>query len=153
MRYLLVEVRLDPTVPIEGGKRAYDLCSTKGCRNVFRRTRYEHEDWYDWAAAHVPSGLSEEMEEKQDNKKAERRKGLREKMKEREKNRPPTDEAEIESPQPAVESTRTLPSGPNQKLGGKDSGGLGGMSEEMRMRVERERRARAAEERFRRLGT
>lgn len=168
IRYFLEEVRLNPTIPLEGGKKAYDLASTKGARNVFRRIRHEHGEWYDWAAAHVPVGLSEEAEAKQDEKKAERRKGLREKMKEREKARA---EAEAEADAAAEEDEarqRTadeearkkqgaggfgqlgLPqsSGP-QKLGGRGAEGLAGLSAEMRMQIERERRARAAEARFR----
>jgi hypothetical protein len=164
IRYFLEEVRLDPTIPLEGGKRAYDLASTKVARNVFRRIRHEHEEWYDWAAAHVPVGLSEEAEAKQDEKKAERRKGLREKMKEREKARAEADAAaeEDEARQKAAEEEARkrqggagfgqlgLPqsSGP-QKLGGRGAEGLAGMSAEMRMQIERERRARAAEARFR----
>lgn len=152
LRYLLEEVRLDPTTPLDG-KRAYDLCSTRGARNVFRRIRHDHPDWYDWTAAHVPVGLSEEMEEKQDTKKAERRKGLREKLKEREKARSEVEEKE--SPRvEEVDRQRMVPvgGGANQKLGGREAGGLSGMSEEMRLKVERERRARAAEERFKKLG-
>lgn len=164
IRFLLVEARLDPAAAVPGtteGRRAYDMCAGRGARNVFRRVRHEFPEMYDWAGAHVPEGLSEEMEEKQESKKAERRKGLKEKMKEREKARgggsgednsaasAASKGAEVEGEAVVVNGATRV--GPTQKLGGRDVGGLAGMSEEMRIRVERERRARAAEERFKRL--
>ena len=159
LRFFLEDQRLDPTLPVDGpdgSKRAYDVCGTKGARNVFRRVAHAHPDWCDWKAAHVPSGLSEEMEVAQDAKKAERRKGLREKMKEREKARAEADGVngklqEVErASTPAVESVQRPngAGGPVQKLGGRDTQGLAGMTPEMRMAIERERRARAAEARF-----
>lgn len=151
LRYLLEEVRLDATQPIEGNKRAYDLSASKGIRNVFRRIAYNHPEWWNWQDARVPSGLSEEMEAEQDRKKNERRKGLREKMKERERNRAEANPEEevVVKPEPVIapvpQATREGP----QKLGGRVGGeGLGGMTREMRMKIERERRARAAEARL-----
>ena len=147
--WFLEEVKIDPTTPIEG-RRAYDFASTRGTRNVFRRVAFSHPEMWDWAAAHVPSGLSEEMEAGQDKKKADRRKGLKEKMKEREKVR---SEADVNEPEPDIKMVQ-VPVGPTsgpQKLGGRlgGEGGLSGLSQEVRMQIERERRARAAEARFR----
>ena len=154
VRFFLVAARLDPAVSLDVvGRRAYDMSSTKGVRNVFRRVAYDHPDWFDWVAARVPSGLSEEAEAAQGQKKAERRKGLREKMKERAAAKgaeTPDEEDEEEEVQPIVNPppTGSGKSGP-QKLGGAgNAAGLAGMSAEMRMQVERERRARAAEARF-----
>ena len=147
--WFLQEVKIDPTAPIEG-RRAYDLASTRGTRNVFRRVAFNHPEMWDWAAAHVPSGLSEEMEAGQDKKKAERRKGLKEKMREREKGRSEADLNEKELDPKMVQVPVGPTSGP-QRLGGRvgGEGGLSGLSGEMRMQIERERRARAAEARFR----
>ncbi|OCF43369.1 cytoplasmic protein [Kwoniella heveanensis CBS 569] len=170
LRWMIEEERLDPTQPIEsaGNRRAYELATTKGARNVFRRIAHAHPEWYDWVNdARVPSGLSEEKEAEQDKKKAERRKGLREKLKEREKVRAAEEaeeaakEEEDQRRREAEERMRASVgagggvngngnqnAGP-QKLGGRVGGeGLGGMSAEMRMQIERERRARAAEARF-----
>ncbi|WVF65785.1 hypothetical protein IAT40_000519 [Kwoniella sp. CBS 6097] len=168
LKWMIEEERLDPTQPIESpginGRRAYELSSTKGARNVFRRIAHAHPDWYDWVNdARVPSGLSEEKEAEQDKKKAERRKGLKEKLKEREKTRAAEEaeeaakEEEAQRRKEAEERMRASVGagvigngnkGP-QKLGGRVGGeGLGGMSQEMRMQIERERRARAAEARF-----
>jgi len=41
---------------------AYDVARTKEVRNAFRRARAAGEDAWDWAAAHVPEGLTEEAE-------------------------------------------------------------------------------------------
>lgn len=148
IRWMLEDERLDPTFPIEG-RRAYDLSSTKEVRNTFRRIAHKNPVWWDWKEAHVPSGLSEEMEAVQEKKKAERRKGLKEKLKEREKARA---DSAVEEQEPVKEVTQEKASEGPQKLGGRLGGadvGLGGMTPEMRMRVERERRARAAEARLR----
>jgi hypothetical protein len=159
VKYLLAEARLDPTAVLDGGKRAYDLAPSKGVRNVFRRVAHDHPDLWDWAAAHVPSGLSEEAAAEQGAKKAERRRGLRDKMREGQKARA---EAEAEAENKEAEAAAAndgrsafanlgVPSssGP-QKLGGRPGGegSLAGLSPEMRMQIERERRARAAEARF-----
>lgn len=149
IQWFLEEVKIDPTFSIEG-KRAYDLCTTRGARNVFRRVAFNHPEMWDWAAARVPSGLSEEMEAGQEKKKAERRKGLREKLKDREKTR---SEAEVVEQEPEVKAVplQYKPTSGPQKLGGRvgGEGGLSGLSGEMRAQIERERRARAAEARLR----
>lgn len=172
IHYFLEEARLDPTLPISAdpnghvagditglteGKRAYDYCAGRSARNVFRRIAHAHPEWYDWlGAAHVPPGLGEESEAKQDARKSDRRKGLRDKMRERERARAGEEDAEPEVElEPEVQAVKVevpKPSSGPQKLGGKDVSGLGGMSAEMRDKIERERRARAAEERFKNLG-
>lgn len=160
VRYLLTDEKLDPAEPIDGNKRAYDMAQTKGVRNVFRRVAYANPTMWDWQAAHVPSGLSEEAAAEQGAKKAERRRGLRDKMREKEKARAEAvaEEEEREKAEAAAQVAAQpkgafgglgLPSSGPQKLGGRGAeGGLAGLSPEMRMQIERERRARAAEARF-----
>lgn len=154
LRFLILDAKLDPAAPLEGGKRAYDLSANKGVRNLFRRLAFDHPDMWDWQAAHVPSGLSEEAEAEQGARKAERRRGLREKMKERERARADAEPVEADAPPPPPQSFGSLglpaPSSGPQKLGGRAdaSTGLAGLSPEMRAQIERERRARAAEARF-----
>lgn len=158
VRFLLTDGKLDPAEPLEGNKRAYDLAQSKGVRNVFRRVAFDNPGMWDWQAAHVPSGLSEEAAAEQGAKKAERRRGLRDKMREREKARADAAAEEEEKekaeqaqqPKSAFEGIGLPSSGP-QKLGGRPGGAegsLAGLSPEMRMQIERERRARAAEARF-----
>ncbi|OCF57917.1 cytoplasmic protein [Kwoniella mangroviensis CBS 10435] len=167
LKYLLEEERLDPTQPIltSNNRKPYELSANKNIRNVFRRVAHNHPEWYDWVVdARVPSGLSDELEQEQNTKKNERRKGLKEKLKEREKQRAAEAEVEearekeAEEQKQKEEAMRTTAMNLNgntgankgpQKLGGRVGGeGLGGMSQEMRMQIERERRARAAEARF-----
>lgn len=155
VRWLLETLRANPTIVDRSGgnKTAYDLASTKGVRNIFRRLAHDHPDWYDWiGAGHVPSGLSEEKEAEQDKKRADRRKGLKEKAKEREAKRAesaPKVVEEVPTPSPILSAVAQVRSGP-QKLGGGTPGQqqMAGLTPEMRQRIERERRARAAEARL-----
>jgi len=141
-----------PQPRIVGSRRtAYDLARTRGVRNVFRRCAATHPDWWDWlGAAHVPSILSPQMEEDQEEKKKARRKVLKERVREREakEREKGGDEA---MPEPVRQDVTTEPgnSGP-RKLGGSAGGidGISGLTPEMRARIERERRARAAEARI-----
>jgi hypothetical protein len=145
-------------LPAGARRTAYDLARTRGVRNVFRRCAADHPDWYDWfGAARVPSALSKEMEEGREEKKKVRRKGLKDKVREREakerekeKDKPsPLEIIEPVKPEPGRENL----TGP-RKLGGAIgvAEGVAGLTPEMRAKVERERRARAAEARLRVFG-
>lgn len=131
-------------------RAAYDLASMRAVRDVFRRSAAARPDAWDWlGAARVPSLLSADMEAERDNKKKERRKGLKEKIREREakeREKAPTPEPKSE-PEPVipVSSGRFRSAGP-QKVGGAPAAneGLAGLTPEMRQKIERERRARAA---------
>lgn len=170
VRWLLEEKDADPTVdvPLESSivdpdditpskrRTAYDLASTKEVRNVFRRCAGSHPDRWDWfGAGRVPSALTTDQEEQRDEKKKVRRKGLKDKIKEREA-RQPTPEPEPE-PEPEVE-TRQMVGGFQEKTGPRKLGGTTGdnsavlgLTPEMRVKLERERRARAAEARMKAL--
>ncbi|KIJ62036.1 hypothetical protein HYDPIDRAFT_95296 [Hydnomerulius pinastri MD-312] len=178
-RWLLYDLHADPTTPVsatwtkaeEGGnesdasdapappvgsrRTAYDLARSRAVRDVFRRCAGDHPDWWDWfGVAHVPSALSKEKEEERDDKKKQRRKGLKEKMREREareKERGKSSEVEVPTPDPP-KPKKDPPGGP-QRLGGASGAadGVSGLTAEMRAKVERERRARAAEARLKLL--
>ncbi|EPQ56392.1 hypothetical protein GLOTRDRAFT_138131 [Gloeophyllum trabeum ATCC 11539] len=178
-QWLLEEAHADPTVEVpsveghedgetkedEGSsakarsrRTAYDLARTKEVRNVFRRCAAAHPDWWDWlVAAHVPSVLTQEMEEEQEEKKKVRRKGLKDKLRERQAKEK---EREVESPPPlpaepqVAQAPRSQDTTGPRKLGGAAGAvdGIAGLTPEMRAKVERERRARAAEARLKRLG-
>ncbi|KAJ3865890.1 hypothetical protein EV359DRAFT_62791 [Lentinula novae-zelandiae] len=158
----MLEMCADPTIPVprsedeadnvEGeesaSKRrrtAYDLAQSRSIRDVFRRNAGAHPDWWDWfGAAHIPSVLSKEMEDGRDEKKKVRRKGLKDRLKEREAK---------EKEKPTVEESApfiSIPSIGPHKLGGSagDTAGTAGLTLEMKAKIERERRARAAEARL-----
>ena len=148
----------DASVPIQKGSRrtAYDLAQTKPIRDIFRRCAASHPDWWDWfGAAHVPSALSQEMEEEHKEKKKVRQKGLKDRIKEREarekeKERPKTPPVLVEAKVAVREVSNTAP----RRLGGVAGGdGVAGLTPEMKARVEREQRARAAEARLKRLAS
>lgn len=148
----------DSPVLASGLRRtAYDLAKTRGVRNVFRRCAAEHPEWWDWfGAGRVPSALSREMEEEREEKKKVRRKGLKDRVKEREAR-----EREKAKDRPAIMVEQVVEvikleqehnaAGP-RKLGGWAGTveGVAGLTPEMRIKVERERRARAAEARLKR---
>jgi hypothetical protein len=175
VQWLLFDLHADPTTPVslawtkEGGiesdgsdmeappggsrRTAYDLARSRAVRDVFRRCAADHPNWWDWfGVAHVPSALSKEKEEERDDKKKQRRKGLREKMREREM-REREQISEVVVPVEEPPKAKKEPASGAQKLGGSSGStdGISGLTPEMRARVERERRARAAEARMKLL--
>ncbi|KAI0644179.1 hypothetical protein C8Q79DRAFT_132200 [Trametes meyenii] len=153
-----------PRLPrTRGGRRtAYDLARTKEVRNVFRRCAAVHPDWWDWlgtehGGARVPSVLSADMEEGRDEKKKARRKGLKDKVREREARG--REREGSTTPPPATEPPKTTrllkqePTSGPRKLGGSTAAAesIAGLTPEMRAKIERERRARAAEARLKAL--
>ncbi|KAL1511555.1 hypothetical protein AB1Y20_006349 [Prymnesium parvum] len=76
----LLQDGADPTVPhiSFGWQLPYDLSKTKETRNAFRRHLAAHPEQWDWKAAHVPSGLTDEAE-------AEKEERAKEKAKEKKK--------------------------------------------------------------------
>lgn len=148
--------------PVVGGSRrtAYDYARTRAVRNTFRRCAADYPDWWDWlgigdGGARVPSVLSREMEEGRDEKKKVRRKGLKEKIREREASQKEK-ERPIVAEEPKTEPTKDTrePAKGPRKLGGSSGAGdsVMGLTPEMRAKVERERRARAAEARMKAMG-
>jgi hypothetical protein len=173
VRWLLFEKRADPTVAAGGPKTPYELASSRTTRNVFRRCFAEHGDWWAWEVeARVPSALTEEQESEQKSKNKDRKGRLREKMAERQREKEV--QAELEAAKEAEEAAKReeverkkresespLSRRGPQRLGGGPPRALGsaaarvdeaGLSEEARRRIERERRARAAEARLRANG-
>lgn len=144
-----------------GSRRtAYDVARTKNVRDIFRRTAGLYPERWDWlGAGRVPSVLSQEMEEEREEKKKVRRKGLKDRVRERE-----AKEKEMVKQQPSVPvapplesvaQSQSLQNPTTRKLGGTSGAaeGVAGLTPELRAKVERERRARAAEARLKALGT
>ncbi|KAH9004696.1 hypothetical protein EDB86DRAFT_2884990 [Lactarius hatsudake] len=175
-RWLLDEAHADPTIavpseaPVTGQdtsndspesikvarvvtRTAYDVASSRAIRDVFRRSAGAHPEWWDWfGAGRVPSILSQEMEEEREEKKKVRRKGLKDKIKEREiKEKEERANRLEEVVVPVTEPpTRSEPNNAPRRLGGSagSADAVAGLTPEMRAKVERERRARAAEARL-----
>ncbi|KAI0955115.1 hypothetical protein AcW1_006794 [Taiwanofungus camphoratus] len=145
-----------PALPSGSRRTAYDLARTRAVRDIFRRCAAAHPDWWDWLGtekgARIPSILSAEMEDGREEKKKARRKGLKDRVKERE-----AKEREVRAASPVIPEAKEsrereqgeATTGP-RRLGGSPNAneGISGLTPEMRARVERERRARAAEARL-----
>lgn len=142
-------------------RKAYHIAANKSIRNVFRRAAYAHPDWCNWREdAGVSSVLSPEMEAERDKKKSARRTNLKDKLREREKAREEqaraeelaAREAEARQREAAAKAKLNAPSTGPQRLGGtggtSGTNSMAGLTPEMRARIERERRARAAEARL-----
>jgi hypothetical protein len=174
VRWLLEEIRADPTIKVPSSARingaldksigetheeilssnqtAYDISLTKEVRNVFRRCAGAHPDWWDWfGRGHIPATLTQEMEEKRDDKKRQRKGALKDKIRERMAQEKSTAN-EIPEPVPPLVRFEEPTTGP-RKLGGRSGtpGDISGLTPEMQMKIERERRARAAEARMKTL--
>ncbi|KAI0388955.1 hypothetical protein F5Y17DRAFT_450958 [Xylariaceae sp. FL0594] len=152
---LLLKAGANPTIKSPEGKTAFELAGDRATRDAFRIARDElGESAWDWdAAAHVPPPLKRaEAEERERREKAEK------------------DRKEAE--RRAAEEVRLQREGPKIAADGNKSGGKGrsildsgvrrsaqeireqearGLTPEQRMKLDRERRARAAEERLRRM--
>lgn len=150
---LLIKARFDPTVTNNDGKTPFDLARDRDTRDAFRVARHElGESAWDWEAAHVPSPISRaEVESRQEQERqaaaaeeAARRKAETERLRQEEAARAASNERKQKA------GGRTL-AAIEKTAAEKREEEMRGMTPEMRMRLERERRARAAEERIRRM--
>ena len=142
---LLMKAGADPSVVNKDGKTAFDLAGERGTRDAFRVARSElGEGKWEWDAAHIPAPLSKaEADGREEAERAEAGKVELERRK-AEENR-------------VRNEIRVVDNGP--KAAGRGPGAVEktaeerreedgrGMTAQMRMTVERERRARAAEAR------
>ncbi|KAG8759548.1 hypothetical protein FRC14_005671 [Serendipita sp. 396] len=168
VQWLLEQANANPTLRVpfarengegessDAGRTPYEVAGSKSVRDTFRRLAGIYPDRWDWLnEGRIPSVLSKELEEEQDSKKKTRRKGLKEKMKEREeRNKSAASGNEDDSDGAFVgvsgrENKPAASKGP-QKLGGTSGSASSvlGLTPEMRAKLERERRARAIEQRM-----
>ncbi len=154
---LLTKAKADPAVKNGDGRTAYDVAGDTKTRDAFRIARHQlGEGAFDWAAAHVPSPLSQE---EADAKAAQEKAAA--------------DAAETQRRQAELEQIRQdeerrsagrleRKAGPGKTLAAavataEKSGAerreeeARGLTADMRMRLERDRRARAAKERIKRM--
>lgn len=150
---LLTRGGADPTLPNNDNKTPFELAGDRATRDAFRVARHElGEAAWDWDAAKVAAPMPRaeaEKRESSERKDAERKEAERRKA----------EEERLKREGPKVNDAA------RKKGGGSLLGAVGaeksaeekrqdearGLTPEQRMRLERERRARAAEERMRRL--
>merc|ERR1711907_154811 len=79
--YELLDGGADPTARDGKGRVPYYLCSNQKAREAFRRWRGQNEDDWDWNAASVPEGITEDSEQRKKDKEKEKKKKQKEKQK------------------------------------------------------------------------
>ncbi|KAF2085225.1 hypothetical protein K490DRAFT_47193 [Saccharata proteae CBS 121410] len=151
---LLTKGRADPGVKNLDGKTPFEIASDRHTRDAFRIARHElGEAAQDWAAAGVPGAMSKfDAEKMQNAEKAEEDKKEKERRTaETERLRKESEAKEKERVERRVGKGKALGGVFEKTAADKREEEARGMTPEMRMRLERERRARAAEERIRRM--
>lgn len=148
---LLTKAKADPTIRNGDGKTAYEIAGESKTRDAFRVARSQlGEGAFDWADARIPSALSQsEYEAKtqqdksaSDDAEAQRRRADLERLRLEEEQR---HVGRIEKKAGAGKALA-------EKTGAeKREEEMRGLTPELRMKLERERRARAAEERIKRM--
>lgn len=153
---LLTKAGADPNIRNGDGKSPFDLAGDRPTRDAFRLARSQMgESKFDWDSAGVPSALSQSEVESRTAREKEsaaadaeaekaRRKAELDRLREEDKAKTEKDKEKkfgkgnvLQKPAMSAEERRAEQAR--------------GMTDEMRVRLEREKRARAAEERMRRL--
>ncbi|SPN99804.1 related to Found in Mitochondrial Proteome [Cephalotrichum gorgonifer] len=148
---LLGKAGADPGVRNREGKTAFELAGDRSTRDAFRVARSEvGEKKWDWDSAGVPGPLTKaEADER------ERRERKESESRESERRRAEEERLEREGPRVGGGGRRRqgvmAAAGAMKSAEEKREEEGRGLSAEMRARLERERRARAAEERIRRM--
>ena len=147
---LLTKCGANPTIANSEGKVAFDMAGERATRDAFRIARSElGEDAWDWQKAHCPLPITKAEVEKRDQ---EERSDLQKVEEARRK----SELARLNAERGAQADNRKVM--PGQALGREELSAEDrrevesrGLTPEMRAKVERERRARAAEERIKRM--
>lgn len=154
---LLAKAGSDPTITNGDSKPPFDLAGDRATRDAFRLARSTlGEDKWSWKAANVPAALSQseveartarEKEEKASEEAAEKQR----REQETEKLRKADADRIAQGREKKFGTGRTLTQKPAMTAEERRMEDARGMTDEMRMKLERERRARAAEERIRKM--
>lgn len=148
---LLTKAKADPTLENGDGKTPYDIAGDTKTRDSFRVARHQlGEDAYNWSKSHIPTGMTqEEFDAKSQQDKvasdaaeAQRRKADLQRIQQEEEQR---NAGKMER-KAGVGKTLGEKTGSERR-----EEETRGLTPELRMKLERERRARAAEERLRRM--
>ncbi|KAF2638605.1 hypothetical protein P280DRAFT_455747 [Massarina eburnea CBS 473.64] len=153
---LLTKAGADPTIMNDDARTPFTLAGDRATRDAFRFARSElGETAFDWDTAGVPSPLTKnelekrEAREKSEKEADEKTEAARRKV-ETERLRKESEAEEAKKREQRVGKGKTL-GAPVKSYGEKREEETRGLTPEARARMERERRARAAEERMRRL--
>ncbi|EHY57037.1 hypothetical protein HRR83_002535 [Exophiala dermatitidis] len=151
---LLTKAKADPTIKNGDGKTPYEIAGDTKTRDAFRIARHQlGESAWDWTQARVPAPLSQEeadakaQQEKAASEAAEarRRKAELEQIRQEEERR------NVNRIEKKAGAGKTLAAAIEKTGAEKREEETRGLTPEMKMRLERERRARAAEERIKRM--
>ena len=151
---LLTKAKADPTIQNGDGKTACEIAGDVKTRDAFRIARHElGEEVFDWSAAHVPAPISQQESDAKaaqekaasDAAEAQRRKADLDRLREDDEKR---NAGKFER---KAGAGKTLAAALEKMGSEKREEESRGLTPEMRMKLERERRARAAEERLRRM--
>jgi hypothetical protein len=151
---MLLDLDADPTTTNAEGQTPFEVSDSKSTRDAFRLWRgADHENTWDWDAARVPAPLTAEQVEarktrEEEQKQAQEAEEAGRRVQELERIKQESAAAEAKR-QAAIETKR----GPGRSLalgvlGQSASADLNSLTPEMKKKVERERRAKAAEARF-----
>ncbi|KAJ5562612.1 hypothetical protein N7461_001373 [Penicillium sp. DV-2018c] len=149
---LLTKAGSDPTAVNNEGRTPFELTGDRATRDAFRIARHDlGESKWDWEAANVPSAVSKADAERR----AEKERKLAEEAESTQRrarlDRLKREEAERAATQRTTKSGARTVGALEKTAAEKRDEETRGMTPEMKMRLERERRARAAEERFRKM--
>ncbi|KAJ5775421.1 uncharacterized protein N7511_000432 [Penicillium nucicola] len=151
---LLTKANADPTATNNEGRTPFELTGGRATRDAFRIARHDlGESKWDWEAAKVPSAVSktdaDSRAEKErmaaDEEESTRRKAGLDRLKREDAERAAAEHKAL------LRGGRTVGAVVEKTIAEKRDEETRGMTPEMKMRLERERRARAAEERFKRM--
>lgn len=159
---LILKGNADPTIQNGESKTPFELCGDRSTRDAFRVCRYElpTSSAYSWDNSQVPPPMSREEAKNRDarekdeenKKKLEQKKLDDERIAKEEQEQKLRGDGKFSSRGGKGKTVGLM--GAGIKATGQDKREMDtrDMTPEMKMRVERERRARAAEERMKRLG-
>jgi hypothetical protein len=154
---LLVKAGSDPTITNADSKPPFDIAGDRPTRDAFRLARSTlGEDKWSWTSANIPSALSQaEVDARSAREREEKAAEEAEEKKRREQEAEKLRKADVEKYEQGKEKKfgvgRTLVQKPALTAEERRMEDARGMTDEMRMKLERERRARAAEERIRKM--
>lgn len=154
---LLSKGGADPTIMNDDARTPFALAGDRATRDAFRVARHElGESAWDWEKAEVPAALSRAEADKRDvQEKAEKEAGSKAESERRkaetERVRKESEAQEAQQLENRLGKGKSLGALPVKTGADLREEQMRGLTPEARMRLERERRARAAEERFKRM--